>query len=192
MLPKVMILIVLLTISVWAGNYQIDLNKPRMVKFISRAPMDNFEGITDKIDGYISWQGENPAEASELYFEVDLNSLDTGIGLRNRHMRENYLETDKYPMTHFTGKILKAEKKGDGEWLVTAQGKMFIHGMEKEMEITGTLKAVESGFHIYSEFVVKLSDFQIKIPKLMFFKIDENMRLQVDFYVEPMPADDGE
>ena len=28
---------------------------------------------------------------------VDLRTLDTGIGLRNRHLRENYLEVDKAP-----------------------------------------------------------------------------------------------
>ena len=28
---------------------------------------------------------------------MDLRTLDTGIGLRNRHLRENYLEVDKAP-----------------------------------------------------------------------------------------------
>ncbi|MBK9304990.1 MAG: YceI family protein [bacterium] len=40
--------------------------------------------------------------------DVDLAALDTGIGLRNRHMRENHLETDRFPQAVFRGaRILK-------------------------------------------------------------------------------------
>jgi polyisoprenoid-binding protein YceI len=146
--------------------------------------MDDFEGITDKIDGYIYWENDDFLRNSDLYFEVDLNSIDTGIGLRNRHMRENYLETDKYPFAHFKGKLVKAEKTSEGPVDVTADGTMFIHGVEKQISINGKMISDGNDFRLQADFITPLTDYNIEIPKLMFFKIDENMKLKVDFYIK--------
>lgn len=169
-----------------AFEYQVDKQKSNLVKFISNAPLENFEGVTDRIDGYITWDDGEPTKNSELYFEVDLNSIDTGIGLRNRHMRENYLETDRFPFAHFSGKVTSAEKLPQGGYRVTAAGTIQIHGVERPLQVSGTLSP--AGDHVYrieTEFTVKLPDFNIKVPKLMFMKIDENIRLQVRFFVSP-------
>lgn len=182
---QIIISFLLISLTVLAGEYTVDKQKENLVKFISDAPIEDFEGTTDKIDGYIFWEGDDLLQASELYFEVDLNAIDTGIGLRNRHMRENYLHTDKYPFTHFTGKLLKHKKNDDGSLQVTAMGKMFIHGVEKEKEIEGRIAQVgEKAFRITCKFEVKLSDYNIEVPSIMFYKIDETMQLEVDFFVK--------
>jgi polyisoprenoid-binding protein YceI len=157
-----------------AGEYHVDKTQKNMVKFISDAPIEDFEGIT-----------ENLLNNSEIYLEVDLNSLDTGIGLRNRHMRDNYLHTDKFPITHYSGKIINSEKiKGDTLKVKTA-GKIFIHGIEKPLAVEGIVVSLgNKRFNIQSNFQVKLTDFDIEIPSLMFFKIDETMELLVNFYIK--------
>jgi polyisoprenoid-binding protein YceI len=167
-----------------AGEHQVDKNQNNMVKFISDAPIENFEGVTDKIDGYLYWQGEDFTSESQIYLEVDLNSLDTGIGLRNRHMRENYLETDKYPITYFQGKIISSSKNPEGSYTVEADGSIFIHGVNRPLKVHGSLNSVDKGYHIRAEFNVKLSDFDIEIPSIMFYKINEVMELKLDFYLK--------
>jgi polyisoprenoid-binding protein YceI len=167
-----------------AGEYHVDKLKSNIVKFISDAPLEDFEGVTDKIDGYIYWSGVELVSESELYIEVDLNSLDTGIGLRNRHMRENYLETDKYPLTHFTGKLIEVRKSDSGEYAVTTEGQFFIHGITRKVVINGTMIPVENGFNVKSNFITALTDYKIEVPQLMFFKIDENIKVELNFYVE--------
>lgn len=178
-------LIIFLWISCsFSGEYQIDKNQHNQVKFISDAPIEDFEGVTDQIDGYIFWEGEDLTNKSEIYLEVDLNSLDTGIGLRNRHMRENYLHTDKFPFTHYKGKITESKRKDDTTYTVVTEGMIFIHGVEKPLSVQGTLiKAGENGFRIKSDSQVKLSDFNIEIPSIMFYKINETMELVLDFFI---------
>ena len=167
-----------------AGEYQVEKSNKNLVKFISDAPIEDVEGITDKIDGYLAWDGQDFTNQSEIYFEVDLNSLDTGIGLRNRHMRENYLETDKFPYTHYKGKITSSKKLDDSTYTVVAEGIIFIHGVEKPLSVEGTLVQINANFfRIKSNFQVKLSDFGIKIPSIMFYKINETMQLVLDFWV---------
>jgi polyisoprenoid-binding protein YceI len=183
-LNKSVVAVLMITGLLVAGEYHVDKEQENQVKFISDAPLEDFEGVTDKIDGYIFWEGDDLLNNSELYFEVDLNSLDTGIGLRNRHMRENYLHTDKYPFTHFTGKLTRANKVEDGRYEVTVEGTMYIHGVEKAMTAEGTITAAENGYKIQTNFTVALTDYNIEVPQLMFMKIDENMQLELNFYVE--------
>ena len=164
-----------------AEEYQTDLSKPNMVKFISDAPIEEFEGVTSNIDGYIKLDSFEELIESEIYLEVDLNTLDTGIGLRNRHMRENYLETDIYQYTYFQGKFDSISEVSNDEYKVLVEGTMFIHGERKDLMVKGKLKKTDLGFRITSSFELKLSDYKIDIPELMFMKINETMRLELEF-----------
>lgn len=188
-LPVTMMALLLMIYSGQARELNVDKSRPSLVKFISEAPMEDFEGVSDKIDGYVVWEGDDPLQKSELYFEVDLNSIDTGIGLRNRHMRENYLETDKFPLAHYTARATKIEKKSATEFAVTTEGKFFLHGVEKAFTTIGTVTVAGDRYRVQTEFEIKLSDFKIKIPQLMFMKIDENMRLVLDFYLQVVQAE---
>jgi polyisoprenoid-binding protein YceI len=190
---KYFIILILVCSFLFAGEYHVDKSADNMVKFISDAPIEDFEGVTSSIDGYLYWEGEVFLNQSELYFEVDLNTLDTGIGLRNRHMRENYLHTDKFPKTHFAAKLVKAIKLNENEYNVEAEGKFFVHGVEKQKVITGKLQKIDSeNYKVSAEFVVALSDYNIEIPSLMFYKIDENMDLIVEFYLKKAGGSKGE
>jgi polyisoprenoid-binding protein YceI len=190
---KYIISFIFLFASLQAGEYHVDKSAENIVKFISDAPIEDFEGITSRIDGYLYWEGDDFLNQSELYFEVDLNTVDTGIGLRNRHMRENYLHTDKYPKTHFTAKLVKAEKISENEYDVEAEGKFFVHGVEKTKKISAKLKKInQDTYKVSANFVVALSDYNIEVPSIMFYKIDENMDLLVDFYLKKAPTNQGE
>jgi polyisoprenoid-binding protein YceI len=176
--------ILLMAGMLYSGEYHVDKDKMNSVKFVSDAPIEDFEGVTDKIDGYVFWENSEYTINSEIYMEVDLNALDTGIGLRNRHMRENYLETDQYPITYFKGKIVKSQVENDTTVSVEANGEIFIHGITKPLTVKANFIKITDGYRIQTNFIVKLSDFQIEIPSIMFYKIDENMDLQLDFYVK--------
>lgn len=178
---KLIISILLLASVVFAGEWQVKPSDKNMVKFISDAPVEDFEGVTNQIDGYLFWDGEDMLSKSELYFEVNLNSLDTGIGLRNRHMRENYLETDRYPTTHFKGSLIKVEETSAGTYKVLAQGKMFIHGKERLKSIEAEIVKQGQILRIKSACDVKLTDYGITVPSIMFYKINETMELKIDF-----------
>lgn len=167
-----------------AAEYHVNKSAKNLVKFISDAPVEKIEGVTGQIDGYLYWDGDDMLNRSQLYFTVDLNSLDTGIGLRNRHMRENYLQTDQFPNTDFKGKLTMAVKVSETEYQVTAEGVLFIHGVEQPLAVQGKMIKDGDSFRIISEFAVKLSDYKIEIPSIMIYKIDETVALQVDLFVK--------
>ena len=182
------LIFVIFVLSVWsfsfAAEYHVDKTRPNLVKFISDALVEDIEGVTGDIDGYLFWEDGDTLGTSEIYFEVDLNTVDTGIGLRNRHMRENYLETDKYPMTYFKGKLIRKTHEQSGILSVTAEGVMFIHGIEQKKSIQANLIPEEGGFHIKTSFSVALPDYDIEVPQLMFLKINEIIKLELDVYLK--------
>ena len=183
---KVFLILVVLfasSIQIISSEYNVKKTDKNIVKFLSEAPFENFEGITNNIDGFLYFENEL-TNNSQLHFEVDLRTIDTGIGLRNRHMRDNYLETDKYPMAVYEGKIVDAEKIGDDKYKVKVAGNMKIHGVSLEQNVEGTLEILGDEINIITDFIVKLTDHKIEVPSLMFMKINENMQLHLDFSLE--------
>lgn len=176
--------LLLINFDIKATEFNVDKSKKNLVKFISDAPIEDFEGVTDLIDGYLYWEGDDMLSKSQLYFEVDLNTIDTGIGLRNRHMRENYLETDKYRYASYKGEISYVKRVSDNSYEVEVKGSMNIHGVKKSLPIKGKITTSDNGLRVQSQFNVNLLDHSIEIPKFMFLKINEIMDMRLDFYMK--------
>lgn len=158
----------ILTISrnAFAQVYKTEVGN---VEFLSKASLNEFTGESSKLNGLID------LEKNMLDFFIDLNTLKTGIGLRDRHMRENYLETKKYPFAEFVGKIKEDVSLKPGEIQnVTAVGKFKIHGVEREISVPGKLTAVSvNEVKLDAQFKVLLSDYKIDIPKVVFYELAE-------------------
>ncbi len=170
--------------------FQVDLEASRLVRFTSRAAIEEFDGVTEKIDGFVALDtpelSEHTGEGdTEFYFEVDLASIDTGVGLRNRHMRDNYLEVKDFPYAAFGGSIQRAAPLADGAYRVTISGTLGIHGVERERSITCDVSPDGAGYRVQCSFPVLLSDHDIDIPKIMFLKLNDEVRLDVAIRVEP-------
>ncbi len=188
MIKKIVLYILLILNGfAFAGEWDVKKDAQNIVKFISSTPVLDFEGVTNNIDGYIYWEGDGlPGDKNELYFEVDLNTLSTGIGKRDRDMREDVLETDKWPKAFFKGKIYLVDKPDSTEtYLVKAKGKMFIHGKEKEMDIPTTIKIENGTVNVQSHFSVFLKDYDIEAPSLLaFIKVAQEIKISLNFYME--------
>ena len=171
-----------------AQEFQVDPRRDRLVRFISRASIEEFEGVTDRIDGYVLLDGatlgpETGGDDTEFHFEVDLASLETGIGLRNRHMRDNYLEVGRFPYATFTGHIARTEETSSRDFRVTATGELTIHGVARSRELTCRVTPVGAAYRVVCGFEVLLTDHDIEIPKVMFLKLANEIRLELDFTV---------
>jgi polyisoprenoid-binding protein YceI len=167
--------LVLLLFLSFSSKAQEFITKNGEVTFLSKAPLNEFEGKSDFLNGLINF------DKNLLDFFVDLNTLKTGIGLRDSHMRENYLETDQYPFAEFTGKITKEVPLTEGEKIpVSAMGVFKIHGVERQMEVNGFLTKLQNGkIELKAEFNLNLSDYKISVPKLIFYELAEEQKVSI-------------
>jgi polyisoprenoid-binding protein YceI len=155
-----------------AQRYQTEAGE---VVFVSTAALNEFTGESSQLNGLLD------LESGLIDFYIDLNTLDTGIGLRDRHMRDNYLETKKYPFAEFSGNLEKSAPLELNEPLeVQARGTFRLHGKEKSLHITGTLTRLSpSEILLETGFQVALGDFDIEIPKLMFYELSETQTVTI-------------
>lgn len=144
------------------------------VEFISSAPMLEFTGKSDHLTGMIDLD-ENLVD-----FYVDLTTLDTGINLRNNHMRDSYLETDDFPFAEFTGSLVTSYnfEKG-GKQNVKVAGTFKIHGVEQEMEIDGSLEQIDSGMDLQASWTVHLEDHDIRRPRVVFYELAQEQEVSI-------------
>ncbi len=146
------------------------------VEFLSKAPLNEFTGKSGKLNGLVD------LEKQTFDFFIDLNTISTGIGLRDRHMRENYLETKKYPFAEFVGKIKEeiSVQKGASK-NATAIGKFKIHGVERSIEVPGKITFLsEDEIRLEAKFIVKLSDYKIDVPKVVFYELAEEQEVTIN------------
>jgi polyisoprenoid-binding protein YceI len=167
-------------------------SKDNLVKFESHAPMESFDGKTRAVLGELEFDPDQLSDSVTVRIEVDLTELDTGIGLRNRHMRQNHLETDEYPKAVFRGgRILEPSASALGATPVTFQlaGTFELHGVTREVIVDAEVVRNEDGsIQLVSRFEVKLSDYQISRPKFLMLKLDEVQKITVDVTAIPMTS----
>lgn len=97
---------------------------------------------------------------------VDMTKFETGIGMRDRHMKDTYLEVEKFKTAKLTLKDIKVPKaviEGGGE--VKCKGNLDLHGKQQDVDVVMNLEKKDANLGATSKFTIKLSDFAIAVPK---------------------------
>jgi polyisoprenoid-binding protein YceI len=161
------------------------------VRFVSKAPLETVEGKTAQIAGRLDADLSDLAAGVTLSVEVDLASLDTGIALRNRHMRENHLHVEQYPKAVFkAGRVLDPPAQGLRPGVETTfrlEGELILHGVTRPLTapITARLRE-DGGLEIATTFELRLADFSIPRPKFLVMKLDEVQHINVRLVALPI------
>jgi len=161
-----------------AAEFVVKAGAPNKVVFISKAATETFDGKTDRIEGRIVVDPASVGDSVTVQLEVDLASLETGIGKRNQHMRKNHLETEKYPKAVFTGAAVRQPKGATltpGKTIeFECEGSFTLHGVTKRLRAKVDVTARdERTLAFRASFKVPLADYKIERPKFLFLKLGE-------------------
>ena len=130
------------------------------VNFTVKGPFGTVHG---KFSGLKADLNFNPKDlsGSTVSASIDAKTVSTGIGLRNRDLRkkEEWLNTDKYPLISF--KSTKIEKKGNG---YVAIGDLKLKDKTKQVEIPFTFTGKGNTGSFKGTFVIKREDFGVGKP----------------------------
>ena len=166
-----------------AGPYAVESGQ---VTFRSEAPMESFEGTTEAITGRLFFDPNDLSAGLRCGFSVDLTTLDTGIDMRNSHMRDNHLQTDQYPTATFRGGTATGTLSESGG-RVMISGTFHIHGVGREIEVpVEVTPGADGSLAVVAKFGVKLSDHNIPRPKFLFVKLADEQAVTVSFVARPV------
>jgi len=141
----------------------------------------SFQAKTAALSGSLT----APAGASVFggMLAVDLRTIDTGISLRNDHLREKYLEVDK--PGYDTATLSQIELKGvapDGAGgKGTFSGLLTLHGTMKSVAGPAEVRPAGSGTRVKASFPLKLSDYNIPEPRYLGVGVKDTVQVEVTF-----------
>jgi len=146
-----------------------------------------FEAKTNAIRGQLTLDSAEKGAVNGA-LNVDLRTLQTGISLRDNHMREKYLEVQRGE--NFAEATLD-EIRLDGIDPQNPAGKakfrgvLMLHGTEREVTGTAEIKRTEQGLKVQANFPVKVSDFEIPSPTYLGVGVKNDLAVTVNFKLEP-------
>lgn len=145
------------------------------VTFISEAPLERIEAKSTEMKGVVDTDTRSFAfSVSNESFE-GFNSV-----LQKDHFNENYIESDKNPSCLFSGKIIdEINFQKDGTYLVRVKGILNVKGIPQERIIKSTIWVKGEDIFIECDFVVLLSDHEIRIPRIVQQKIAPEIKIKV-------------
>jgi len=149
MLRTITTMLLSLALTAAAAAQSWTVSEGSEVVFTSKAPMESFDGKTKQVSGHITCPSADLSGPLDLRIEVDLASLDTGIGMRNTHMRERHLETDEYPLAVFTGTSIiatSAPALAVGQTVsLTVRGTFDLHGVSRPRDLEAAVTLAGDG-----------------------------------------------
>jgi polyisoprenoid-binding protein YceI len=153
--------------------YALELQNPLVVfEALGKPSFLKIKGETKHL------RHEQKQEASSVVdsFTVDLSTLDTGIELRDEHMKEKYLKTKENPLATLV--FLKEGKSVldfQGEKEIT--GTLTLNGKAKEL----TVKAKREKNNIQATLELKLTDFSLEIPSWSGISVADLVKIKTSF-----------
>ena len=164
------ILLLLQVDVVYSQRYAV---KEGVVDFFSDAALEDISAENQKIQSLFN------SETGEIAFRIRISDFRFDRKLMQEHFNEKYMESEKYPYATFSGTLEKFDPAASGEQRVTATGKMTIHGVTREVSIPGTVKKNGEGLEMNSGFMVRLEDYNISIPQLLWQNIAEEVKVTI-------------
>lgn len=165
--------VALLLVSVLAFG-DVGLTQVNDVSFLATGPAGlKINGKTDKL--------EVKSEGDDVLLRVPLDTVDTGIDLRNRHMKEKYLDTKAHPFAEL--KVPKAMlKEGQGQ---KGSGTFTVHGTSKPVAVVYDVAKTGDGYSVKGEFDINIKAHGIEVPSYLGVTVKPDVKVVAAFAVKP-------
>ncbi len=163
-------------LNVSAQNHELIYLKAGKINVLSKAPLETIKAGSYQLRGILNTTNQKFA------FSLSNRSI-TGFNsaLQQQHFYENYIETDKFSTSTFTGKIIEPVNFSvDGVLRVRAKGNLNIHGVSVEKIIPVNLIIQNDSVQFNAKFSIRLDDYNINIPKIVAQKIAEEVSIEVE------------
>jgi len=146
------------------------------ISFHAGTSMEDIDGTNNDVASLIN------IKTGDIAFTVLVKSFHFTRSLMEEHFNENYMESTKFPKSTFSGKITDPGKVNftkDGNYAVTIEGDLFIHGVTKKITAPATIKISGGKISADSKFKILMSDYNVAIPGVVADKISREAMIEV-------------
>lgn len=174
--PAVLILLIFISGSKNHAFAQVT-QKSGSVSFFSSTPVEDIKAENSSFTSSV-----NQADSS-VVFRVPIKGFVFRKRLMQQHFNEQYMESEKFPVATFKGK-LSDPMPGTGGGLTTVQsrvtGTLTIRDVSREIDEVVVFTSSGSDIDALCEFTVRPADYSIKIPKILIKNIAEEVKVTIN------------
>ena len=165
---KRLVFILLISVSL---SQKIEITSSE-IKYLGNHFLHSWIGISSKAKSTVTY--DETKNNGRISIEVPLNSFDSKVSSRDSNMLF-YTDAIDYPNVKFESTEISIIKDS-----VMIVGNLSFHGTIKSISTTASLNT-SNGLEVQGSFIIKLSDFNIPRPTLMFIKIDDQIQIEYTF-----------
>lgn len=158
-----------------AGAYAAAVkSKSGEVHFLAKGN-PGFMKIEGKSSGGLTGELDPANTSAPGVFTFAMSELETGIELRDEHMKEKYLEVEKFPEAKLVLKNVAGLSAIDGNGKGSFSGTLTLHGVSRD--VSGSYEI--EGRKVKASFTTKISDYAINVPSWMGVTVADNVDVTV-------------
>lgn len=153
------------------------------IGFYSHTPVEDVKADNNQVTAVID------IEKGEFAFIALIKSFEFEKALMQEHFNENYMESDKFPKSTFSGKIKdmsNVDFKKDGEYPVIVDGNLTMKDKTNTVSANGTIIIKNGKIEAKSKFKIKPEDYNVIIPDLVKDQIAKEIEITVDVILSPV------
>jgi hypothetical protein len=178
---RILLSIFFLLLNKYVCSQDIYSLKSSKVHFYAGTPMEDIEADNIKANSFVN------IKTGDVIILIPIKEFKFKSSLMEEHFNENYMESEKFPKGEFKGKILEIEKYDFSQptiYKIKLQGTLTIHGVAKSTTIDGTISLVDKKLTGDTKFTIRLADYNIQRPQLLWEKLSETIEITSHFNYE--------
>jgi hypothetical protein len=170
-----LIMILVLAAGINLAKGQTLMTRSGTVTFFSYAPLEDIKADNTNVRAILN------TDTGEILIRMRIEDFQFKKSLMQRHFNEDYLESHLYPESHFSGSIKEFNLPGYSQSpvAVAVEGNMTIHGVTNFISEKGTIKKTGKKLVCEAVFMIKVADYDVKIPRLLVRNIAETVEVTV-------------
>jgi polyisoprenoid-binding protein YceI len=160
------------------------------IYFLASSTLHPISGKARKFDGRIQIPNGRDPSTGGVTLQIETAALDTNHEARDKKMKE-CLEVNRFPLIRFKSVEIHPDpgvyapgSTGRAEVL----GLLDLHGVQKKVTLPMEYNYSNELFRGRGKVIVKMSDFQIPEPRVLFLRVKDD--IEILFEIEALPAPD--
>jgi polyisoprenoid-binding protein YceI len=146
------------------------VGKGSEVAFTARITGGSFVARSQKVEGTVA-VADDGKKLTSASVAVDAASFDTGVDMRNEHMRDKYLEASRFPEIRFAAGDQAIDLKPGATFRLG--GNLTAKGVSRPLQAEGRVESASAGEIVASaRFKVDITAFGIPRPSFLVVRMD--------------------
>ena len=175
-MKKTLLFTLLISVNLCSQEFwEIDSNSS-FIKYSGNHFLHNWDAQNDEISGLLNIENGTIDNVGVIAKVKDFNSGNSSLD--SNAMR--VVEALKYPNVIFRSSLI--EQNDDRIYL---EGVLEFHGIKQNLKVEGKIESLEDQIKINMDFIIKLSDFEIKRPSLLLRKVEDEILVEINLNFYP-------